>query len=255
MHLSGDYDRIVVAAHSLGTVVAYDMLRAYYSRVRDNLPDPADLGPNFKAVDDGQLSKAKARELGRDIVKHMAPALEQARQRVASGASRRGDADVTPWLVTDFVTMGSPLTHAYYLMCRGYTEPELIADFQRRTLEREFPTCPPELLDGDGWLTFEDPNTRARQFHHGGLFALTRWTNLYFQVSNLLWGDAIGGKVAPAFGRNVADVCVHTGDKPHDDFFSHTLYWDINRPNPNAQHIATLQKAIDLGDTGTVNGM
>jgi hypothetical protein len=255
MHLSGDYDRIVVVAHSLGTVVAYDMLRAYYSRVRDNLPDVADLGPNFKAVDNGQLSRAEARELGRDIVKHMAPAVEQARQRVASGAASRGDAEVTPWLVTDFVTMGSPLTHAYYLMCRGYTELDLIADFQRRTLEREFPTCPPELLDGDGWLTFEDPNTKVQQFHHGGLFALTRWTNLYFQVSNLLWGDAIGGKVAPVFGRNVADVCVHTGDKQHDDFFSHILYWDINRPNPNAQHIVTLQKAIDLGDNGTVSGM
>ena len=30
---NGQYDRIVVVAHSLGTVVAYDMLRAYFSRV------------------------------------------------------------------------------------------------------------------------------------------------------------------------------------------------------------------------------
>jgi hypothetical protein len=39
LHLSGDYDRIVVVAHSLGTVVAYDMLRAYYSRISQALPD------------------------------------------------------------------------------------------------------------------------------------------------------------------------------------------------------------------------
>ena len=32
---------IVVVAHSLGTVVAYDMLRAYFSRVCDELPPAA----------------------------------------------------------------------------------------------------------------------------------------------------------------------------------------------------------------------
>jgi len=41
LHMSGDYDRIVVVAHSLGTVVAYDMLRAYYSRIRLNFPNPS----------------------------------------------------------------------------------------------------------------------------------------------------------------------------------------------------------------------
>ncbi len=38
LHKWGIYDRIVVVAHSLGTVVAYDMLRAYFSRVNNRLP-------------------------------------------------------------------------------------------------------------------------------------------------------------------------------------------------------------------------
>ena len=44
-------DRIVVVAHSLGSVVAYDMLRAYYSRVRHNMPDRAAFGAGFDALD------------------------------------------------------------------------------------------------------------------------------------------------------------------------------------------------------------
>ncbi len=46
------YDRIVVVAHSLGTVVAYDMLRAYYSRICDQIVfDPGKLNPEFDEVD------------------------------------------------------------------------------------------------------------------------------------------------------------------------------------------------------------
>jgi len=88
-----------------------------------------------------------------------------------------------------------------YLVLRGHGDPSLTTK-DLMGMVRELKDAGVRRVDGDGWLTFEDPNTKVRQFHHGGLFALTRWTNLYFQVSNLLWGDAIGGKVAPVFGRN-----------------------------------------------------
>ena len=39
LHKWGTYDRIVIVAHSLGTVVAYDMLRAYFSRICNDLPE------------------------------------------------------------------------------------------------------------------------------------------------------------------------------------------------------------------------
>ena len=48
---NGQYDRIVVVAHSLGTVVAYDMLRAYFSRVSGDLPPVAQLGQDFADID------------------------------------------------------------------------------------------------------------------------------------------------------------------------------------------------------------
>ena len=52
--------------------------------------------------------------------------------------------------VMDFVTVGSALTHALFLMCLGKTRDELKEDFARRVEEREFPTCPPKRLDNDG---------------------------------------------------------------------------------------------------------
>jgi hypothetical protein len=257
LHLSGDYDRIIVVAHSLGTVIAYDMLRAYYSRIDRSLPDPSVLGSDFAAVDDGTLSTPAARAKGRDVIRHIAQAVEAAQQRIKAGRPEPGDKELKAWLVTDFVTMGSPLTHAYYLMCRGNTEGELRADFERRTREREFPTSPPLMLDNDRRRTFLDPNTRARHFHHGGQFALTRWTNLYFPVSQLLWGDAIGGPVGaifgdPKLGSNIADIKVYTNTAERDHFFAHVLYWNGTIPPDGyrAPHIEALRRAVDIADAG-----
>jgi hypothetical protein len=255
LHLSGDYDRVIVVAHSLGTVVAYDMLRAYYSRVNGAFPAAATLGPVFDEVDRGELTKAQARQKGREIIAKMAHAVEDERER-----QRAGDAIKTKaWLVTDFVTLGSPLTHAHYLMCQGTTEAELRSNFDRRTREREFPTCPPRKLDGDGRLSFTNPHDQQRYFHHGGQFALTRWTNIFFPISQLLWGDAIGGEVGPVFrdpeaGSNIADVPVHTAESNADSFFAHVLYWDTAF-GENAPHIEALRKAIDLADTGAANDL
>jgi hypothetical protein len=260
LHLSGDYDRIVVVAHSLGTVIAYDMLRAYYSRINRSLPDQKLLGPDFDAVDRGTLSKPEAREKGRSVIRQIERVVQAAQEHINAGRPEPGDEELKAWLVTDFVTLGSPLTHSHYLMCRGRTESELRADFSRRTREREFPTSPPLLLNGDRRLTFVDPNNGVRYFHHGGQFALTRWTNLYFPASQLLWGDAIGGPVGRIFGdsergSNITDLRVYTDETERDHFFAHVLYWDgtILPDQYKAPHIVALQNAIDIADTGSAN--
>jgi hypothetical protein len=259
LHLAGEYDRIIVVAHSLGTVIAYDMLRAYYSRIKDALPDPASLGGGFDDIDRGKLTKAAARAGGRELVRRIARTVGDAKESALSGKTKPGDENMRAWLVTDFVTLGSPLTHADYLMCRSSNKEELDKEFVRRINEREFPTCPPRMLDGDYRLTFKNPNTGRRQFHHGGLFALTRWTNLYFPASQLLWGDAIGGELGMLFGdaseSNIADVAIFTNEKKRDAFFAHVRYWDDLGFKIVPPHIEVLRRAIDLADIGTADAL
>jgi len=115
------------------------------------------------------------------------------------------------------------------------------------------------MLDGDGRLTFVNPHDQRRHFHHGGQFALTRWTNLYFPVSQLLWGDAIGGATGtvfrdPASGSNIADIPVYTTPSKSDNFFAHVFYWSTAFGD-DAPHIEALRKAIDLADSGTPNDL
>jgi hypothetical protein len=250
LHASGKYDRIVVVAHSLGTVVAYDMLRAYFSRTCNHLPNPATLSghiaqvDNYKAVPNpSPAQKSALRSAAREIIRDIA-ASPQVKPNAASNqpAARK-------WLVTDFVTLGSPLTHAHYLMCNGDTYEALQDDFDRRVREREFPTCPPERRSPDGLLLFTNPKTKEQHFHHGGLFGLTRWTNLYFPMRELFWGDAIGGPLAPIFGPDVEDVEVSTFTPSKPAFFTHTEYWSGKWPaGYQASQIQALQAAINLED-------
>jgi hypothetical protein len=253
LHTSGLYDRIIVVAHSLGCVVSYDMLRAYFSRVCDELPPVAGLGDDFREIDsaswqpDQPASKEEKKELRVKARSVIAEIADSTVNRLDGGGDYRS------WLVTDFVTLGNALTHAHFLMCLGESRADLERDFQRRVREREFPTCPPKRLDKDGLLAFDNPKTGGKTVHHGALFGLTRWTNIYFPVEQLFWGDAIGGEVAPIFGSHVVDLPVLTRTKGGADFFTHTAYWDVARQPDcrNALHIVALRNAVDLAESGT----
>lgn len=251
LHNSGLYDRIVVVAHSLGTVVAYDMMRAYYARICRQIPIPKDPEPlaRLEAADKRDGDPAKRRELGRAVIRDLAKAVPGPEPAHANRWTQP-----KAWLVTDFVTLGSALVHARYLMCRGDTSDELDRDFFLRKKERELPICPPYELYDDGLLTFTPPGSH-RRFHHGGMFALTRWTNLYFDMSEILWGDPVGGPLRPIFGAGIHDIKVYSDRLEEYDWLAHTKYWDIKcRPkNQEAPHIVALRQAISLQkDDGVV---
>ena len=254
LHASGYYDRIVVVAHSLGCVVAYDMLRAYYSRICDLIPITKSLDPEFKRIDVGKLTRAQLRKDARVLVSKIAESHKQPRT-MERGRVSSGEGPHT-WLVTDFVTLGNALTHAHYLMCDGYSMADLDKDFARRVDEREFPTCPPKKDAPDGWLAFTYPQTDKKQLHHGGLFALTRWTNIYFPLKQVFWGDAIGGPVGSkdsVFGSHIEDIEVWTDASRPNGLFTHTKYWDTKyKEGRKAPHIQALIDAIDLPDKNKV---
>jgi hypothetical protein len=255
LHRSRDYDRIIVVAHSLGTVVAYDMLRAYYSRICNQIcVGETELKPEFKAVDDS-ADCTSMRRLGRALVKKMAETSRILDDNVRQDPYRpAASTEVDAWLVTDFVTLGSPLTHARYLMVNENDGTKIEEDFWCRVRERELLLCPPHRQNGDGIISYLNHGKPA--LHHGGLFAITRWTNLYFPAVDIFWGDAIGGPVASVFGGCVADMPVWTDSDRSTDGFKHVAYWKTDCPQGRqAPHIKALRNAVDLAETGDVNGM
>ncbi|WOH63613.1 hypothetical protein [Bradyrhizobium sp. BWA-3-5] len=257
LHESGLYDRIVIVAHSLGSVIAYDMMRAYFSRVCDDFPAPDRLGAIVERIDRFELDGAtkndpEALARKREEFRILSRALTAEMAQCRSDPSKPG---MKRWLVTDFITLGSPLTHAQYLMCLGNSLEELAKDFSRRVDEREFPTCPPELNRSSPNRLLFNPGDGVR-FHHGGLFGFTRWTNLYFPMHELFWGDPIGGTVSDLFGPFVLDtkVSVRERKRAKDVLFSHTYYWDGTWPGGfSAPHIKALEAAVDLKEATRTN--
>jgi hypothetical protein len=80
--------------------------------------------------------------------------------------------------------------------------------------------------------------------HHAALFAVTRWTNLFFEASaGGLRGDIVGGPIAPVFGPWVLDVPLRSGTWLR----AHTGYWrSDDRPAEQQPHLLALRTALGL---------
>jgi hypothetical protein len=127
-----------------------------------------------------------------------------------------------PWKISDFVTVGSPLTYADYLLADHRTYP-----IARKITDRELPTCPPQLEDGRdvGYLSpsyrLQDGTLATKKLlHHAALFACTRWTNIYFH------SDIIGGEIKKHFGNGVKEVPISGKTSSGKTLLSHTMYWN-----------------------------
>jgi hypothetical protein len=231
LHTSGQYDRIVILGHSLGSVIAYDIVTHAWAEMHVEHRRPRT--PGFKDI----VNIEREREL-------TDPERAQTLQQQAWCCQRQ---NTQPWLVTDLVTVGSPLTYANLLMA---ATPERFNQFKA---DRILPTCPPtpelEAKSGHWRFTYDQPYRDAIEgrnrtftfFHHAAAFAVTRWTNLYFRVGAIgLTGDLIGGPVAPQFGPWVKDVAL---DPPRLGV-THTWYW---RDVPGRdEHLQALRQALSL---------
>jgi hypothetical protein len=209
LHDMGRYSRIIVYGHSLGSVIAYDILsHAWTKRSRSRDPVPTTSSRALRTLED-LLNPRPGQDSAVDIDQ------VQAMQNAAWLEYRRNG---FLWRVSDFVTAGSPLAHAQWLLNLDAT-----TEFGDLVRERSFPTCPPQTeripSPAPGIVrqvfTFthayenEEHPRRKRSVqvpHHGGLFALTRWTNLYFPYNGLIDGDPVAGSLAPCFGQWVKDV-------------------------------------------------
>jgi pimeloyl-ACP methyl ester carboxylesterase len=231
LHRSGLYDRIVVVGHSLGSVIAYDILKHYWQEVNSRH------GASLK-VDQSKLKSVEiaAARLGSTSDSAASLIQFQERQRELWQEQRRLG---NPWLVSDLITVGSPLTHAAMLLAN--TPAELL----ERQREMELPVVPPHRnLEGEFayrvHYAVQGQKRTLRVLHHGAMFACTRWTNIYFP------GDFVGGPLAPLFGRGVNDRLVRDSWVSFTPA-SHTRYW--TRPVPGAppgEALTALREALDL---------
>jgi hypothetical protein len=236
------YDRIIVVGHSLGSVVGYDILTYAFAR-------------RCKKITIGGSSPPEEVRRFDEIACRPGMTFDelQAAQRTLCDAPwvREG------WRVTDFVTVGSPLTYAHVLMAKG------TGDFGRRMIEREFPRCPPQRdrraaseRGMRGFYRRRDINgSTIITPHHAAVFAFTRWINLYFPVRGVVFGDVVGGPARDLFGEGIKDVAVDCTHLWGRRFFSHTSYWTSRGTTGSPDHLECLRLALDLGDSGTATSL
>jgi len=228
-----DYTRIIVVGHSLGSVIGYDIITHAWAEfnTKHNSPD---------APAETRLSEVEALI----SVTNAQPADYRKAQRAYLGELHANGND---WRVTDFITAGSPLTHAAILL--AYDSAELTS----RESQREFPTAPPATEKGRisyplSYKTAADVNRTLDVPHHAAPFAATRWANLYFPNSYIVRGDLVGGPLRPLFGNWVTDVPVTTS--AWAGFLSHTHYWTLQGGNSESKSVLELRAALDLADDG-----
>lgn len=227
LHNQG-YDRIVVVGHSLGSVIGYDILTHAWGAWHTE-----DTGEGIKNFAVTEALEHLAAEVagGKPI--------DRAEFRAGQAAcfdELRGNG--SRWRVSDFVTLGSPLAHAPVLLANDR------ADLAQRFEQRELPTCPPTLESSPRGprFTYTD-GARRTLLHQAAVFGPTRWTNLYFPPRAVVFGDAVGGPLAPLFGPGVVDVPVTTSMR--FGLLSHTLYWTPD-PAGRDSHLAALREAVNL---------
>jgi len=239
------YDRIVVVGHSLGSVIGYDILT--YAWPRFNEIHGRVESPVHEAL---HAAETAAKHLWDSISKSNSDDLRQARCNWVGASRNLWNEQRTngfSWLVTDFITLGSPLSHGMLLLARTRNE------FERKKLLRELPTSPPQLEDGSSFsysqhykLENQVPRTTF-VLNHAAVFAVTLWTNLFFPTRFGLKGDFVGGTVADVLGPGVVDVPVRTSTRR--GWLAHTSYWKphgIDRNDHNSA-ITRLTAALDIG--------
>lgn len=230
---SGAYDRIIVVGHSLGSAIGLDILNQAFGRVSPEKWARAHADPATAEA------LAALEKRGADLNEASLPAPDEwraAQARYAACLRRGWNTGEAPWLVSDLVTMGSPLSKADVLLARTLPGFELL--LQRR----QAPSCPP-VYERAKPPRFSF-STRGSPLipHFGAVFAPTRWTNLFFKSHALVFGDIISGPVAPLFGAGVQDVAL-----PQPGLrFRHLDYWRGARTDPPSPWIPLLREAVNL---------
>jgi len=232
------YNRIVVVGHSLGSVIAYDLISNLWNKYNKTHNKPAtinqkELEEMSKLVD--KLKNKSLNEITDDELKqYQEKQLELWKEQKELGNF---------WRITDFITLGSPLAHARLLLSKN------LDDLNEKINDREFPICPPKIEPDINGISYSlsPPYTveihgqierrTIKVLHHAAPFAVTKWVNIYYK------NDFVGGKIED-FGSCIENVGIESNYlfRRIVPFISHTHYW-----NPKEKKaIDTLRKKLKL---------
>lgn len=207
LHSKKRYSRIVIVAHSLGAYIAYDAISYLWPQMCKLHCGPLSDGPMQPLAGLKELEKAAVIVDG-----HPAIGLDERQRdelddfrvkqfRLWRGIRKQGN----PWLITDFLSVGTPMYFADLLYTRNRQE------FTTLVKKAELPVCPPrseqQTVDGpDKPVGNYGFNNLGREvLAHGAAFAVVRWTNLFFPAERSWYGDWFGGGLRPLFGKGVLD--------------------------------------------------
>jgi hypothetical protein len=264
LHKSGDYVRVIIVGHSLGSIVAYDLISYFWA---ERLPshtvkEGTDEFQALCALEQACIDVNHQANPSVAVLEKFAEAQRQfcrsLRLRPKPPKDKPDDPDWR-WLITDLVTVGSPLAHAEFLLANSKD------DLESRKQAREFPTAPPvrEPLDSEtlkkarqAKLPIDECDPRLMcfpigeqtwQLHHAAPYAAVRWTNIHDPALLVFFGDMISGPVRPVFGPAVRDVNLKDL-RGQASVFTHTHYWSDKGCGSDSfpRQITELRQAIDL---------
>jgi len=256
LHRSGEYDRIVIVGHSLGSVIAYDIITRLWQKYHtqysgldeadEAIYDKLKVGDRVQPIIRDELPDAGEKLTDSDDGKSLLN-FQQLQNKAFEEHRSLGN----PWLITDLITLGCPLAHAMMLLASSRKE------FEDRKKQRELPTCPP-VLDEKGYsyssggkcYAIKDKKFTPLFLHHAAPFAVTRWTNIYFPAYLGLFGDFVGGPMRPVFGKGIRDIPVTTsrwnGIARFIPGVPHVMYWDSRHDGGRGSSLAFLRQALDI---------
>lgn len=213
---SGRYDRIVLIGHSLGSVIAYDLVKFLWNDNFKKYQEDSAINASENEEMNALLyaSEEAAKKLNRGEI-----SLDEFRSSQEK-ALRYYKAIGNGWKLTDLLTVGSPLTHAGYLFANGC---DTFFDLKEH---REYPTCPPcfqmtvdtNIEDSEETLS---NGKKIKRYNHSSPFAITKWTNIYYS------SDYIGGELASSFGKGIRDIELKRSKWCFLLPLGHTGYWDF----------------------------
>ena len=254
-----DYQRIIVVGHSLGSILAYDLVSYFWAR-RDASRTLVEGTAEFEAFPRPQQT-LPAFENVRPVTRRSPHFVRRNRtSHGCFGSARRPRA-------TSRMRDGSSPTSSR--SARRLRTPTSFSPRARRTWTSgsctgNFPSCPPVREVLDDWsldaarktdlplddteprlLCFPLGRDREWQLHHATPFAAVSWTNVHDPARLIFAGDIISGPLSARFGKGVRDVDL-SALRGQSLCFSHTHYWRLSRSGLAGTDVRALREALDL---------